>query len=357
MEKNKKIKKIISNLIIFILLIGLTFFLVFKDQDVSEILNVAMGVKKQYLLIAILAMCIYISCESINVKRTLKALGEKTNFFQNIRYTLIGFFFSSITPAASGGQPMEIYYMHKDKVSVANSTLALLMQLSSFQIVTISIGIISAVLNFDVIKNGLIYLVVIGILLNSTALALLLISILSKKLSDGLIKIAIKILKFFKVKNIEDKKTKLESELSKYQESAVYIKSHKLVMLKTLLTTLIQVIVYYSIPYWVYLAFGFSGLNIFQIITLQAVLYATVSGIPSPGAVGVSEGGFIGIFKNVFPQTMISSAMLLNRGISFYLLVLISGVVVIVTALRTKKNEKIENSIEQENVEIKEEEQ
>lgn len=357
MEKNKKIKKIISNLIIFILLIGLTFFLVFKDQDVSEILNVAMGVKKQYLLIAILAMCIYISCESINVKRTLNALGEKTNFFQNIRYTLIGFFFSSITPAASGGQPMEIYYMHKDKVSVANSTLALLMQLSSFQIVTISIGIISAVLNFDVIKNGLIYLVVIGILLNSTALALLLISILSKKLSDGLIKIAIKILKFFKVKNIEDKKTKLESELSKYQESAVYIKSHKLVMLKTLLTTLIQVIVYYSIPYWVYLAFGFSGFNIFQIITLQAVLYATVSGIPSPGAVGVSEGGFIGIFKNVFPQTMISSAMLLNRGISFYLLVLISGVVVIVTALRTKKTEKIENSIEQENVEIKEEEQ
>ena len=357
MEKNKKIKKIISNLIIFILLIGLTFFLVFKDQDVSEILNVAMGVKKQYLLIAILAMCIYISCESINVKRTLNALGEKTNFFQNIRYTLIGFFFSSITPAASGGQPMQIYYMHKDKVSVANSTLALLMQLSSFQIVTISIGIISAVLNFDVIKNGLIYLVVIGILLNSTALALLLISILSKKLSDGLIKIAIKILKFFKVKNIEDKKTKLESELSKYQESAVYIKSHKLVMLKTLLTTLIQVIVYYSIPYWVYLAFGFSGLNISQIITLQAVLYATVSGIPSPGAVGVSEGGFIGIFKNVFPQTMISSAMLLNRGISFYLLVLISGVVVIVTALRTKKTEKIENSIEQENVEIKEEEQ
>ncbi len=32
---------------------------------------------------------------------------------------------------------------------------------------------------------------------------------------------------------------------------------------------------------------------LFEIITLQSVLYATVSGIPSPGAIGVSEGGFL----------------------------------------------------------------
>lgn len=351
MEKNKKIKKIICNLIIFILLIGLTFFLVFKDQDVSQIFNIAMSVKKQYLLLGIATMGIYISCEAINVKRTLNALGEKTNFFQNIKYTLIGFFFSAITPAASGGQPMEIYYMHKNGISVANSTLALLMQLASFQIVTITIGIISVVLNFDVVKNGLIYLVIIGILLNSTALVLLLISILSKRLSNGLIKFAIKVLKFFRISHIEDKQIKLENELAKYQSSAVYIKSHKMVMLKTLLTTLVQVIVYYTVPYWVYMAFGFSEYNILKIISLQAVLYATVSGIPSPGAVGVSEGGFIGIFKNAFPASIISSAMLLNRGISFYLCVIISGIVVIVTAIKTKK---FEDNNKEENIEIKE---
>ena len=64
--------------------------------------------------------------------------------------------------------------------------------------------------------------------------------------------------------------------------------------------------------------------NIFEIITLQSIIYATVSGIPSPGAVGVSEGGFIAIFKHVFPENMINSAMLLNRGINFYLFVIIS---------------------------------
>lgn len=338
-EKAKKIKKTIRNLIVFILLIGLTFYLIFKDQNVLEILNIAVSVKKRYILVAIIAMCLYLLGETINITRILKELGEKSTFLRNIRYTLIGFFFSSITPAASGGQPMEIYYMHKEKIAVANSTLALLVHLTSFQIVTITLGILSTILHFEIVKSGLIYLVVLGILLNSTALTLLAISIFSKRLSKGLINFAVKVLRFFRIPNIEKKQESLEKELEKYQESAVYIKEHKKLMIKTLITTFIQVIIYYSIPYWVYLAFGFTGYNFFQIVTLQAMLYATVSGIPSPGAVGVSEGAFIEIFKGVFPATMMNSAILLNRGASFYLFVIISAIVTTITALKTKNYE------------------
>ena len=338
-EKAKKIKKTIRNLIVFILLIGLTFYLIFKDQNVLEILNIAVSVKKRYILVAIIAMCLYLLGETINITRILKELGEKSTFLRNIRYTLIGFFFSSITPAASGGQPMEIYYMHKEKIAVANSTLALLVHLTSFQIVTITLGILSTILHFEIVKSGLIYLVILGILLNSTALTLLAISIFSKRLSKGLINFAVKVLRFFRIPNIEKKQESLEKELEKYQESAVYIKEHKKLMIKTLVTTFIQVIIYYSIPYWVYLAFGFTGYNFFQIVTLQAMLYATVSGIPSPGAVGVSEGAFIEIFKGVFPATMMNSAILLNRGASFYLFVIISAIITTITALRTKDYE------------------
>lgn len=337
MERMKKIKKTIVNLIIFILLIMLTFVLIFKDQDITQVLDIATKVKGQYILVAILAMSVYIIAESINIGRILKELGEKTKFISNVKYTLIGFFFSSITPAASGGQPMEIYYMHKDNVSVAHSTVALLMHLWSFQIITITMGIISAFFHFDVLKSGLIYLFIIGIVLNSSALTLLIIGIFSKKLSTGLINITVKILKFLKIKNVDEKQEKIEKELASYQESALYIKEHKKLMLKTILTTLIQMLAYYSVPYWVYKAFSLSAYNIMQVLSLQAVLYATVSGIPSPGSVGVSEGGFLGIFKNAFPETIISSAMLLSRGVNFYLLIIISSILVIISTLKDKK--------------------
>lgn len=337
MEKKNKIRKIITNLIIFILLIILTFYLVLKDQDFSQMDSILKGVKKEFILLAVLVMCIYVSCEAINIRRILKELGEQVSFLSAIKYTLSGFFFSAITPAASGGQPMEIYYMHKDNISVAHSTLTLLMQLCSFQIISISFGIISAIIHFDVLKNGLIYLFILGIALNSSALALLVIAIFSKRLSEGLIKFSVKVLKFFRIRNIEEKKEKLEKELASYQTSAIYIKEHKLLMVKTLLTTAVQLLAYYSVTYWVYLAFGLNTYNIWQILTLQAVLYATVSGIPSPGAVGVSEGGFLGIFRKAFPEATISSAMLLSRGVNFYLLIIVSVIVVIVNTFREKK--------------------
>ena len=331
MSKNKKT---IKNLIIFILLIIFTFYIILKDQDITQVLR---NVRLEYVVIAIVAMLIYLVLESVNMGRTLKTLNEKSSFIQNFRYVLIGFFFSSITPAASGGQPMQIYYMHKNGISIANSTLSLLINLCSFQIITISFAMISLIFNYKYLTTGLVWLFVIGVTLNSIALSLLLIGIFSKKLSACLVKISVKILSFFKIKNIEEKQEKLEKELFKYQGSAAYIKQNIEVMLKTILTTFVQILFYYSIPFWIYSSFGFSEYNIIQIISLQAILYATVSGIPLPGAVGVSEGGFLGIFKNVFTTSTLNSAMILNRGVSFYLFVLISAILVISQALVANK--------------------
>lgn len=241
---------------------------------------------------------------------------------------------------------MEIYYMSRDGVNVANSTLALLINLTSMQIATISIGLISVIFNYEYMNTALIIFFVIGILLNSSALALLLISICSKRATNGIIKFAIKVMKFFKIKNMDQKQEWMNNELLKYQKNADYIKTHKLLIFKTLITTYIQFLIYYSVPYWIYRSFGYGTSNIFEVLSMQAVLFATVSGIPSPGAVGVSEGGFIELFKKFYPKNQISSSMLLCRGVNFYLFVLISCIVVIISSLEDKKN--IKNQVKDE---------
>ena len=141
----------------------------------------------------------------------------------------------------------------------------------------------------------------------------------------------------------DEEKEKFEAELNKYQEGAKYVKHNRLLMLKILGTTLIQFLTYYSVTYWTYRALGFSQYNILRLTSLQAVLYATVSGIPSPGAVGVTEGAFTEIFRNIYPENIMSSAVLLNRGINFYLLVLVSGIITIISHMNS---EKIENQEE-----------
>ena len=330
----KKSAKLIRNFILFILLIIITFAVLLKGEDISQILNILASTKIQYVLVGILCMAVYISCEAINIGRTLKTLNEKSTFIQNLKYALIGFFFSAITPAASGGQPMQVYYMHKDKIAVSNSTLALLLNLASMQVVTIGFALISVCFNYKYLNGVLIAFFIVGILLNLSALVLLLIAIISKRLSRGIINFVEKILKFFKVRNIEAKKEKLESKLEKYHESAVYIKQNKKIIIQLLLTTLVQFFVYYSVTFWTYKALGMNGANILEITSMQSVLFATVSGIPSPGAVGVTEGAFTEIFRNIYPGAMMSSAILLNRGINFYFFVIFSGIVTIINHLK-----------------------
>lgn len=55
-------------------------------------------------------------------------------------------------------------------------------------------------------------------------------------------------------------------------------------------------------------------------------------------AVGASEAGFLGIYQFLFPESYLNSAMLLSRGVSFYLFVLITGIVVIINNYKIMKN-------------------
>ena len=346
MEKGKKS---IKNLVIFILLIGLTFYILFKDKNLDDIFKVLFTVNLKYVIIAIICMCGYVTCESFNIQRNLKILGEKVTLIRSIKYTLINLFFSAITPSSTGGQPMELYYMYKDNIKGSSSSLVILMQLCGFQIVTIMYAIISIFFNYKYMNGTLIGLFILGLVINGSALAILLIAIFSKRLSNALIKLAVKFLKFFKIKNVEEKQQSLEIGLTSYQGSAEYIKKHKLVMLQTVVVACLQILFYYSVPYWVYHSFGLSDASFLQIFTMQAVLYTTTAGLPLPGAVGASEGSFLVMFRKYFSEDTINSAMLLSRGISFYLLVIISGIVVIVNVLKNKKHIEVEKINEEKN--------
>ena len=227
-----------------------------------------------------------------------------------LKFTFIGFFFSSITPAASGGQPVEIYYMTKEKISGANAALALMTNVCCYQIVTLALGIICCIINPIVVDSGLLWLFIIGATINGSYLLFITICIFSDKLKEKLCKLLFKILKFFKVKELDYKMKKIEEGINQYKKGSAFIKQNKIELVKSVFRVFIQMSIYYLIPYCVYKAFGLNGYNIFEIYTIQAVLFTTVSCLPLPGAIGVSETVFLSLFGPVFSTELLSSAML-----------------------------------------------
>jgi uncharacterized protein (TIRG00374 family) len=272
--------------------------------------------------------------EAFNVKKILKSLGENITITQALKYTFIGYFFSSITPAASGGQPVEIYYMNKENVKGTNATLALLIHLCSFQIVTILLGIICAIINYNMLKDGFIYLFIVGVSLNIIALTLMMICIFSTRLCEIVISFIFKIFKFFKMKDTDEKKKHILSSLDKYHESSIFIKEHKIEFVKSILRVMIQVMFYFAVPFFVYKSFGLMEYSMLKMFAIQSILFISVSSIPLPGAIGVSETAFLNIYKSIYGETLLGGAMLLSRFISFYIFVFISLIVVIVNMIK-----------------------
>ena len=335
--RKKSMVKLCRNLLFFVLLIIFTFWFIFKDQDLNEMFNAIKSVNILYLGIGFLLLCFSVCMEAINVRSLLKALGErKISVLKAIKFTLIGFFFSAITPAATGGQPVEIYYMNKENISSAKATLAMLIQVCSFQIVAIGLSFICVLVNPGILDGGLLWLYIVGLSLNGIALFFELIAIFSKRLTKMLIDIVVIILKGLKVRNVEKKVETIYSGLEKYNESSEFVLSHKGEFIKSILRVGFQMCLFHAIAYCVYLSFGFNELSFIKVFSTQAVLYTTVASIPLPGSVGVSESLFLQMYEKIYGAALVSSGMLIFRCVSFYIHVIISSIVVLINALVMK---------------------
>lgn len=338
---NIKFRKGIINIIIFAFFVVITFFVVLKDNNISEILEIVRNVDIKFIFLAILSMLCFVLSEGINIARTLKLLNCKIHFKNGLKYAFVGFFFSSITPSASGGDPAQLYYMKKDGLPIGKSTLAILAEFSSFQFVTIVMALIGFLTNYKFIENSIgniKYFLILGVIINFIILIIILLTIFLKKIIIKLINYICGILKKFNYKKTREFRKKCFLQIKEYKKGSELLIKNKKILFKIILTTFFQIILYHSIPYFIYLSFGLFGANFFQFLSLQAVLYISVSAMPFPGAVGISEGGFLSVYKLLFPTELLTSAMLLSRGISFYLFVFISGICVLCFSLK-RKNE------------------
>ena len=153
-----------------------------------------------------------------------------------------------------------------------------------------------------------------------------------------LLNFAHKIIYKFNQEKADSFKAKVEVQLEEYHDSAKFIIDNKNAMVKTFLASIGQLVSYHSVAYFIYLSLGVEGLNYIKITSLQSFLYLSVSVLPLPGTVGVNETGFSLLYNPIIKKTIVDSAMLLTRGISFYLIVLITGIILLYIAL--KKNPK-----------------
>ena len=224
---------------------------------------------------------------------------------------------------------MQLYLMSRDDIKISHGALALLLKLLSFQFNQIVIAVLGFIMYRKLILTSLgnlKYIIFLGAFLNIIVGVLYFLIIFCKPIIIYLMEMLSKLLNKLHVKKASTIINKLNSLVEDYSKASILIKKNKKVLLKIFLTTFVQVMFFYSIPYFVYLAFGLRDYTVIRFIALQSVLYISVSSLPFPGAVGVSEATFMKIYKNMFPVTVLGSAMVVTRFINFYIFIVYTGI-------------------------------
>ncbi len=349
MTQIKKILKYALNIALILIITFLTLHLIFKEQELPEIIRDLKSADKRWIAGGAAAAVAFVAGESVIIHYMLRVLEQKTSFFRCLKYSFIGFFFSYITPSSTGGQPMQMYHMKKDKIKIGYSTLIMLLITIAYKSVLILMALGFLMFNFGTVEQyagDMKWLIVLGFVLNLSFIALLLLVFLkpiwARALGIKTVGLLSK-LRVIKRKNKDKYTEKVIRICDTYAMGADYIKKNLAVVFKIFVLTALQRICLFSVTWIVYKAYGLSGTSFIDILTLQIIIAVAVEMLPLPGAAGISEGCFLLTFTEIFGEGLVKPALLINRGITFYLILLIGAVVTLGAHIINIKREKRQN--------------
>lgn len=136
-------KKKIGNGLFLAAVFILTIYSVFHGEDLHAVLKAIVKVNPWYLLPAVWGVIVYmgrIHHYSLHAGH-IEYQDKEEDLFPIFLYRVL---FSCITPSASGGQPMQIYYMRKNKIPIPVATIVLMIVTITYKSVLVFIGLFVA---------------------------------------------------------------------------------------------------------------------------------------------------------------------------------------------------------------------
>ncbi len=326
-------RKVILNTLFLIIVFSITLYYILHDQDINGILDTIRSTDIRYWMLAILCVIFFIGSESIIIFYMMNSIKQKVNIIHCFLYSFVGFFFSCITPSATGGQPAQIYFMKKDKIPIPIATLILMIITIAYKIVLVVLGAVVLVARPTEIMNylnpvlGICYL---GLFMNVIFVGFMLLLVFHPTMAKNQLTFLVKLLgRLHLIRRKEHYLLKIESAMKQYKDIALYFRTHKMVICNVLIITIIQRTLLFYVTYLAYRSFGLNKTGFITIVVLQGMISVAVDMLPLPGGMGISEKLFLSIFTPVF-GTMTLPVMIVSRGLSYYTELILSAIFTVV---------------------------
>ena len=317
--KNKK--NFIINFLIIIFVLVLVLFFSLRD-NFDEIMGYIFNMNPLCIVGAIITLCVCRALMAYTHYNVIKLNNENVSYYKCLLLNFIVLFFHGITPFSGGGQPMEVYFLHKEKIRITKATNITLQNFIIYQIAFVFIGVLALLYNsyFDLFPNDhfIKKLVVLGFSINIIVLIGTFILSFCRSFSKFISEKIIHLIYGMKLIKDEDAAIeKINGYLESFYNNALELGKHKRVVFKILIVDFLAILTLYSMPYFVALGFGIN-LNMVQVFVTTAYVMTIGSFVPIPGGTGGIEYGFIFFYSFLIRGNVVNAIMLIWRFVSYY---------------------------------------
>ncbi|MBR2371700.1 MAG: flippase-like domain-containing protein [Clostridia bacterium] len=289
-----------------------------EEYPLSLVLS-TWGQNWHYIVAAVCCVLLMLFLDGFRQASLLRGATGQWRIKLTSKSMILGRYFDNITPSAVGGQPYQIYYLHKHKVPAGVATSLpvvcfFMQQLAFFVLVVVCFCVFGTIVDNPWLQVAIYFGSLCMIAMPFSIMVFAFIPKTAQKLLHGIFNLLHKI-KI--VKNPEALKYKFDNYVNDYSKSLKLIGCHKKTLISGFVMALACWLLNFSTVYFIVLASG-ESLPWFYVIALMAYTNAASAFIPTPGGSGAMEGFFY-LIVAVLDGGFRFWGMLLWRIITFYL--------------------------------------
>lgn len=343
---SKSLKNLIWLLVLVVLSLVTLEVVVNSSGDFSfaDFRNMVRGMSPVWIVFAVIFSFGFIYFEALGLRYTCRFFGHHVKTRETLLYSATDFYFSGITPSAAGGQPAALVVMANRNVPTAVSAMALMLNLVMYTASLLIIGIVFFIVNpsmFLSLDTFSRVCIMVGTLVQILLIWCYVLCMFKDKAVLSVCDWVLKLLcKLRLMKNYDAKKEKLVHTVKQYKLCGEQLRKEKQLPRRVLLCNIAQRMSVIMVPVCIFLGFGGKYDDILDAISAQTLAILGSNAMPIPGAVGISDFLLMQGFGKLTSDPV--SLDILSRGISFFLPLIVSGIVVFMEII--KSNVKSEDS-------------
>lgn len=315
-----------------VMTLAILMMVFFKTNQFENILDALKQIKPFFIGLAVLLIMGYWLFEAYILYRLIRHSDEYLCFSSALKITLAGQFFNGITPFASGGQPAQLYMLHKYSIPIGTGASVLTRKFIIYQAALVLYSLIVVMFESAYFMHEIPHFAILGLAgfaVNLVVISGLLLLAYRYKFT---MRLAIGFSKFIRRKTksltIRRRCTHTLVQLRKFHIQMEKAREKRTAWFVLGFLSMLQLTLFFSIPLVIGYGFHLTNLSIFYMIGAAAFVSMITAFIPIPGAALGAEGSFFLVYQIFFPSKLVITALLLWRIFTYYVPLLVGGTVV-----------------------------